>query len=62
MIKTICDAMSQEFYSWELREENDDKVNHHGSRSPRFYNYDRGYESILINEKDFVPFDNNIGQ
>lgn len=28
IIKTICDAISQEFYSWELKEENDDKVNY----------------------------------
>ena len=28
LIKTICDAISQEFYSWELKEENDDKVNY----------------------------------
>jgi len=24
MIKTICDAISQEFYSWELKEEDED--------------------------------------
>jgi hypothetical protein len=23
MIKTICDAITQEFYSWELRKDND---------------------------------------
>jgi hypothetical protein len=28
IIKTICDAISHEFYSWELKEENDDKVNY----------------------------------
>jgi hypothetical protein len=28
IIKTICDAISQEFYSWELKEENDDMVNY----------------------------------
>jgi hypothetical protein len=28
MIKTICNAISQEFYSRELKEENDDKVNY----------------------------------
>jgi hypothetical protein len=28
MIKTICDAISQEFYRWELKEEDDDKVNY----------------------------------
>jgi hypothetical protein len=28
MIKTICDAISQEFYSWETKEENDDMVNY----------------------------------
>jgi hypothetical protein len=26
--KKICEAISQEFYSWELREENDDKLNY----------------------------------
>lgn len=25
IIKTICDAISQEFYSWEVNEENDSK-------------------------------------
>jgi hypothetical protein len=28
IIKTICDDISHEFYSWELKEENDDKVNY----------------------------------
>jgi hypothetical protein len=28
MIKTICNAISQEFSKWELKEENDDKVNY----------------------------------
>ena len=28
IIKTICNAISQEFYRWELKEENDDKVNY----------------------------------
>jgi hypothetical protein len=27
MIKTICDVISQEFYSWELKEENDGITN-----------------------------------
>ena len=27
-IKTICDAISQEFSKWKLKEENDDKVNY----------------------------------
>jgi hypothetical protein len=26
MIKTICDAISQEFYSWELKEDDDDNL------------------------------------
>ena len=25
MIKTICDAISQEFYSWELKEDKDEE-------------------------------------
>ena len=28
MIKSICDAISQEFSRWEFKEENDDKVNY----------------------------------
>jgi hypothetical protein len=26
MIKTICDAISQEFYSWELKDEDDSNL------------------------------------
>jgi hypothetical protein len=26
MIKTICDAIAQEFYSWELKEEDDSNL------------------------------------
>ena len=37
MIKTICDAISQEFHSWELKEENDDKI--------RGYNNERHQET-----------------
>ena len=40
MIKTICDAISQEFHSWELKEENDDKI--------RGYNNERHPSLLMI--------------